>query len=388
MFDINPYIINISVSVTQKGVDSLQLSNLALFTKDAFLSNGAGDEYRSYVSLAKVGTDFGTETETYKQAQAVFSQKKTILDGGGQLIIVPLLSGVSGYSGDSGVSGVTYESLDQAVIRATALVGFYGIISTEYPETSGEKTAYATAIQALQKVTALPSSTLGYIAGAFTTIRAASEFKTRCLYYGGTALEARLFAAAYMSRLLSVDFSGSNTTITMHLKELVGVVPDETLTDTILTDCEAAGVDVYGDFAGQGCVFTSGANLYVDQVYNMTWLKTQLKVNGFNVLRNTNGKIPQTEPGMNVLIAAYTKALAQAVQNGYVAPGVWNSTEIFGNPTDFAQNINQRGFYMFHEPISAQPTQDRLDRKAPLIQIAAKEAGALHSSSVIVSINP
>ena len=388
MFDITPYIINISIAVTQKGVDSIQLSNLALFTKDPFISNDAGDEYRSYVSLAKVGTDFGTETETYQQAQAVFSQKKTILDGGGQLIIVPLLSGVSGYSGDSGVSGVTYESLDQAVIRATSLVGFYGIISTEYPTINGEMTAYATAIHALQKITALPSATLGDIAGAFTTIRAASEFKTRCLYYGGTALQARLFAAAFMSRLLSVDFSGSNTTITMHLKELVGIVPDESLTDTILTDCEAAGVDVYGDFAGQGCVFTSGANLYVDQVYNMTWLKTQLQVNGFNVLRNTNGKVPQTEPGMNVLIAAYVKALAQAVQNGYVAPGTWDSTEVFGNPTDFAQNINQRGFYMFHEPISAQSTQDRLDRKAPLIQIAAKESGALHSSSVIVSINP
>ena len=388
MFDITPYIINISVSVTQKGVDSLQLSNLALFTTDQFLSNDDGDEYRSYVSLAKVGEDFGTETETYQQAQAVFSQKKTILDGGGHLIIIPLLSGVSGYSGESGESGTTYESLDQAVARASALVSFYGIISTEYPTIEGEMTAYATAIQALQKITALPSATLGDIAGAFTTISEASEFKTRCLYYGGTALQARLFAAAYMSRLLSVDFSGSNTTLTMHLKELVGVDPDETLTDTTLTGCEAAGVDIYGDFAGVGCVFTSGANLYADQVYNMTWLKSQLQVNGFNTLRQTNGKLPQTEQGMSVLIASYTNAMAQAVQNGYVAPGTWNSTEVFGNPTDFAQNIGQRGFYMFHEPISAQSTADRADRKAPLIQIACKESGALHSSSVIVSINP
>jgi hypothetical protein len=388
MFDITPYIIDISVSVTPRGVDSLQLSNLALFTTDQFLSNIAGDDYRSYVSLAKVGSDFGTETETYKQAQAVFSQKKTILDGGGQLIIIPLLSGVSGYSGDSGVSGTHYESLDQAVVRAAALVSFYGIISTEYPSTTGEKTAYATAMQALSKLAVIPSSTLGDIAGAFTTIMEASEFKTRCLYYGGTALQARLFAAAYMSRLLSVDFTGSNTTLTMHLKELVGIDPDESLTDTILSDCEAAGVDVYGDFAGTGCVFTSGENLFVDQVYNMTWLNNQLQVNGFNVLRTTNGKLPQTEPGMSVLIAAYSKALSQAVQNGYLAPGVWNSTEVFGNPTDFAQNINQRGFYLYHAPISSQSTQDREDRKAPLIQIAAKESGALHSSSVIVNINP
>ena len=82
-------VINISVQQAPVGLGDYNINNLALFTTDQFLSNADGDLYRVYVSAQDVGVDFGTETETYQQAVAVFSQQPNILTGNGSLIIFP-----------------------------------------------------------------------------------------------------------------------------------------------------------------------------------------------------------------------------------------------------------------------------------------------------------
>jgi hypothetical protein len=74
------------------------------------------------------------------------------------------------------------------------------------------------------------------------------------------------------------------------------------------------------------------------------------------------------------------------VVNGYSAPGTWNGAIPFGSPAVFARNVSQLGFYLYSAPVSTQSQADRLDRKAPLVQIAVKEAGAIQSSSVIVNV--
>ncbi len=90
---------------------------------------------------------------------------------------------------------------------------------------------------------------------------------------------------------------------------------------------------------------------------------------------------------MAVLKGAYIKILKAAVVNGYLAPGAWNSPQLFGNPEDLIRNILQTGFYIYSQPVNQQAQTDRVLRKAPLVQIAGKEAGAIQSSAVIVNIN-
>ena len=46
------------------------------------------------------------------------------------------------------------------------------------------------------------------------------------------------------------------------------------------------------------------------------------------------------------------------------------------------RNIIDKGYYIYSKPIAQQSQVDRDARKAPLIQIAGKESGAIHSSSV------
>jgi len=286
------------------------------------------------------------------------------------------------------ITTVTTETLTQVINRASNYLYFNGIISTSYG-TNTTWPALATSVQAMgTSMLFLPSNNVGDIQGAFTTIQQAVNYNTRCLYYSTGALQARLYAAAYASRLLATNFNGSNTAITMNLKQLSGISPDPAVNPTLLSIVTAAGVDVYGNYGGSfPGVWCTGANKYADEVINLVWLVTSLQVAGFNALAQVSTKIPQTEAGISVLKGAYRQVLNQALANGYIAPGTWTSTDTFGNQTDFLNNISQYGYYIYSSPISKQSTASRVARQAPLIQIAIKEAGAVQSTNVIVEIN-
>lgn len=72
------------------------------------------------------------------------------------------------------------------------------------------------------------------------------------------------------------------------------------------------------------------------------------------------------------------------MNNGCLAPGVWNSAG-FGA-------LNQgdtlaKGYYVYAPPIATQSQADREARKAVTFQVAAKEAGAIHSVDILVNVN-
>ena len=71
------------------------------------------------------------------------------------------------------------------------------------------------------------------------------------------------------------------------------------------------------------------------------------------------------------------------MNNGYLAPGVWNSAG-FGalNQGDTLS----KGYYVYAPPISSQSTSDRQARKSVPFQVAALEAGAIHSVSLTVNV--
>ena len=384
-------VINISVSQTPTGLGNYNVNNVALFTEDvplvessssssSSLGGGASPApghfgaYRIYVSAQAVGDDFGTTSTTYKMAVALFSQQPNILAGGGCLIIFKL--------------GIA-ETLLAAIARVKDLVFFCGIISTNYPATGSMKTL-ADSVQSYgDKILILPSKTYADVSADFTPIKAAKDYNTRCIYTSDQTTGAELlFAAAYAGRGFSVDFTGSRTAITMNLKQLTTIDPDEGITQTIYEALATAGVDAYVDYAGVPSIVSNGANKFFDEIYNLTWLVCQLKVVGFNALALVGTKIPQTEPGMSLLKSAYRSVCEQALNNGYVAPGAWNSSEWFGNQNDMINNILERGYYIYSGPVNLQAAADRAARKAPLVQIAIKEAGAIHSTSIIVNVQP
>jgi hypothetical protein len=365
-------VINVSVSELAVGLANYRLGNLLLVSSEAKPGTYGTTSYGIYTSPDAVLTDYGSGSETYQIAEAVFAQQPNILANNGKLIIYP---------GQSNLK-TAFDTF------GTSSIFFSGIISNTYPA-SGTMKTLADDVQAYEnKILFLPSNSSADITGAFTDIKNAGDDQTRCLYYSGTALEGKLLAAAYASRLLGTNLSGSKTAITMQFKNLVTIIPDENVTATVLDLCEAAGVDVYIDVAGVPMVYSTGANRFADQVYNQIWLVSSLEVAAFNALYGVSNKIPQTEDGMNLLKAALRLVLAQGVVNGYLAPGVWTSATTFGNQENFLANILQYGYYVYSLPVSQQSVADREDRIAPYIQIACKEAGAVQSSNILVYINP
>lgn len=278
------------------------------------------------------------------------------------------------------------ETLLEAITRTKGLVGYAGIITNLSMEDDLIE-ATATGIQAQDYIFVYAGASTQDIAGVATTIKAAGQTKTRFLLYTPGIAEANLMAAAYAGRAFSTNFAGSNTSSTMNLKGLVNVTPDDGITQTLYAAADVAGVDIYVSYEGVGGVYATFGNNFFDNVYADLALKFQLEAAGFNFLRQTNTKVPQTETGMNGLKSAYAQIMVRFVRNGSFAPGSWTSSETFGNPDIFRQNILNIGYYIYSLPIVEQSAEDRELRKAPLVQIAAKRAGAIQTSTVIVNIN-
>lgn len=366
-------VVNISVSATPRGVSAFNTSNLALFT-DETPDPVFDDGFKIYLEPTEVGDDFGTSSVTYKQALAVFSQQPNILGGNGYLVVITLESS---------------ETLDAAITRTVDTVQYFGVMANTI-QSEADMDAAAAVLQPLVKMGFFVQRASGSIdpGGSLDDLATAGLTHSRGLYYGSdNDLDALVFQASYAGRALSVNFSGSNTTSTMALKDLSGVEPDPTMTQTLYNKAEAAGADVYVSFQGVPKVQSFGANNFYDQVYNLLWFVGALQVAGFNYLAQSSTKVPQTESGMDGLKGAYRAVCAQAVTNAYSAPGAWSSPTTFGNPADLIANIAQLGYYIYSTPISQQLQVDRAARVAPLVQIALKESGAIQSSTVVVNVN-
>jgi hypothetical protein len=90
---------------------------------------------------------------------------------------------------------------------------------------------------------------------------------------------------------------------------------------------------------------------------------------------------------MTYLKDSYRKVCEKYVANGFIGAGEWTGTGTFGDPEIFRRSIRDTGFYIYSLPLSQQTQADREERKAPLAMIAIKYQGAIHSTSVMVSIN-
>lgn len=365
-------VINVSLTAPLSGLAAYSINNLLMLTKDTPLQ--AIGDYKAYLSLDEVITDWGTSSTVYKNALAVFSQAPNVVSGDGRLV----------------VAEVGAETITEAAARVKGLVFFGGFGWDFTPADLAEATDAMTWAQANAKLCGV-NSNLSTDLDAGELLAYPSEntlFYTRPFYYSVDVEKAAQFMWGYLSRAMSVVLTGSNTTLTMNLKQLSAVAADSGLTQTLLDTAKTVGADVYASIAGRASVLSHGANQFFDSVYNRVALKGDVEVGGFNYLALTSGKIPQTEAGMSGLKGAYREVCDQYVTNGTVAPGEYNGPVPFGDPEDFKRNIRDFGYYIYSQPIAEQAQAERADRIAPLVQIAIKEAGAIHKGTVIINVQP
>lgn len=372
-------VINITIQGTPTILEEVNINTVALISQE--VPTGWGSEtYRIYKNAAGIGTDFGTSSDAYNIALSFFAQQPNPLSTQGYLAVIPRLQTPS------------LEDIEDTIVRTLNDVFYVGILIDE--ELSGVPATFAslsTYVNTLDKMLFYASSVSTEYDpdGMLDLVRQANEKKTRTLFYdGAAAIDTQKFAAAYAARAMSTNFNGSNTATTMHLKGLTGFVADSTINQTELDQAKTAGVDTYPNFGGLAKLFTSGGNVFYDQVYGELWLKLALQTAGFNYLAATNTKIPQTEPGIEGLKNQYRAVCDLSVTNGFAAPGSWTSPDVFGDTEALIRSVSDIGYYVYSQPITQQSQSERDLRIAPLVQIALKLAGAIHESNVIVNINP
>lgn len=114
-------VIEVSASAASPGAGEYNTSNVALFSHEPFANTFGSDGYKIYKSPKDVGVDFGTASETFAQANNIFSQSPNILANQGYLVVIPFVEAVQhiAFSGvaASGVFVLNYGGHATAAIN-------------------------------------------------------------------------------------------------------------------------------------------------------------------------------------------------------------------------------------------------------------------------------
>lgn len=211
-------------------------------------------------------------------------------------------------------------------------------------------------------------------------LKAAGYGRTFCQYS-----QVPYAAASAFGRAFTVNFLGNNTTITLKFKQEPGITA-EALTAQQADTLKAKNCNVFVRYANDTAIIQEGVMSngdFFDERHGLDWLQNYVQNNLWNLLYTSTTKIPQTEAGVTRLVTNVEQSMDQAVNNGLVAPGIWNGGDI-GQVT--AGDTLTKGYYVYANSLSAQAQADREARKAPVIQVATKLAGAIHFADVLIDV--
>ncbi|WP_439290798.1 DUF3383 domain-containing protein [Lonepinella koalarum] len=188
-----------------------------------------------------------------------------------------------------------------------------------------------------------------------------------------------------MARLLSVNFSANRSTITLKFKTQPTITADD-ITATEYQKAKRLGVNVYTYFDDSAMLAegTVVGGKFADEVVILDWFADAVQKEVFSRLYLSPTKIPLTDEGQVILMAAVEKVCLEGINNGAFAKGVWTG-DSFGNLV--TGDTLEQGYYIYAAPMSTLSTSDREQRKATPIQVAVKLAGAIHSSDVIINFS-
>jgi len=309
--------------------------------------------------------------------------------GSGQDIsaLLRMQTGQGGYS----VQGINAET---AVAAATLFDANYG--QTWFALVMPEITVDADHVAVAGALEGMNNQRLYGITTQDTALLSSATYSTTLGYslkqlgYKRTTLQYSASSAYAVSSMIGrnmvVDFTGNNTVITTKYKQEPGIAPED-LNETQAQALKDLYVNVYAKYDNDTNIIQEGtvcSGNYIDEITACAWFAVTLQQRLWNALYTSPTKIKQTDAGMAQLTTVAEAVCGQAVANGFLAPGVWNGA---GFGTLKEGDFLAEGYYVYAQPVALQNPADRAARKATLIQIAGKEAGAIHTVSVGVTVN-
>lgn len=298
------------------------------------------------------------------------------------------LSQAMGLDSGTMVTGAPAETLEEATVALLDINTWYGVFYTGDIEdqdvintaalisASTPSHICAFTLKETDELDGTQTSSLGY--------ELAQLGNNRVLpMYSSTNDNA---AMSVLGRMSTVNFEGSNTTITLMFKQCPGVEP-EYLKTSQANALQRNNVNVFAAYQNDTSILqygTMSGGWYIDEVHGLDWLQNRVETDLWNLLYTSTTKIGQDESGMTAILSTVNSSLEAGVRNGLIAPGVWNGDE-FG--TLKRGDTLTTGFYVYIQPLEEQSQADREQRKAPPIQIAVKLKGAVHSIDVTITVN-
>lgn len=337
------------------------------------------ERIRQYSAIEDIGDDFGVDSPEYEAATIFFSQspKPTLVYIGRWAKTLA--------EGEAGA----VETLLQAVNASLQYTNWYGLAIADSADlVEADVISIAAAIEAssLSRILAVTTDDVNVlVAGNTDNI----GYKLKAAGYGRTfwqySSSSKYAAISAFGRAFTVNFTGNNTTITLKFKTEPGVTY-ETLTTTQAAAIDSINGNVYVYYANDTAIIQQGVMAngdFFDERHGLDWLQNYVQTNLYNLLYTSATKIPQTDAGVTRLMTNVEASLDQAVNNGLVAPGVWN-----GGPIGQIESGDTltKGYYVYADSVDNQAQSDREARKSPVIQAALKLAGAIHYGDVQINV--
>ena len=337
------------------------------------------ERIRQYSAIEDIGDDFGADSPEYEAATIFFSQspKPTLVYIGRWAKTLA--------EGEAGA----VETLLQAVNACLQYTNWYGLAiadSADLVEADVISVAAAIEASSLSRILAVTTADVNVLVSGNTDnigykLKAADYSRTFWQY----SSSSKYAAISAFGRAFTVNFTGNNTTITLKFKTEPGVTY-ETLTTAQADAIDAINGNVYVYYANDTAIIQQGVMAngdFFDERHGLDWLQNYVQTNLYNLLYTSTTKIPQTDAGVTRLMTNVEASLDQAVNNGLVAPGVWN-----GGPIGQIESGDTltKGYYVHADSVENQAQSDREARKSPVIQAAIKLAGAIHYADVQINV--
>jgi hypothetical protein len=375
----------ITIDSTAKTISALDLSEVTNL-------NGVASAITTALSSAgTVVWNANLQRFEVKSATTGTSSKVSYAEATGSGTDISALLGLVTGAASAPIDGIAAEDLDTCVASLMDIsTEWYGLsIATSSAPSDDDIMDAAALIEAASpsRIMAVTTQASGVLDSATTSdiasrVKAQNYERTLVQYSSSNAYAA----TSILGRISTVDFTGSNTTLTVKFKGEPGVAAEK-LAQSQVSALEAKNANIFVTYEDGSAIIEQGVmsnGYFIDEVHGTDWLQNAIQTDLWNVLRQALTKIPQTDAGTNILVNTIDKTMGQAVNNGLVAPGIWNAPG-FGQLNQ-GDALNS-GYYIYAPPVATQSQADREARKSVPIQVAVKLAGAIHSTNVIVNVN-
>ena len=207
-----------------------------------------------------------------------------------------------------------------------------------------------------------------------STLKEQSLSRTMTLY---SSHAAEYPCASVAGRAFTVNFEGTNTTITLMYKKMPGISVEDLgpsqYKNMIAKNCNAF-VNTAGNY-----MFANGAmadGTWFDTIHGVDWLTNAIQTNVFNLLYQTTTKIPYTDAGVGMIVQKMEQSLRQGVRNGLLAPGTTTEGEYL-----------PLGYLITTVPVSDVDASDKGNRVYNGITFECVGAGALQGVTITGSFS-